>query len=1110
MVCPTCSTANAPGRKYCSQCGGRLALSCEACGAANQPGDRFCGECGSALDTDLPQASSTAEAVAQAPPAAERRLVAVLFCDLVNFTAFSEHRDAEDVRQLLTEYFELAQDIVERFGGAVDKFIGDAVMGVWGARLAREDDAERAVRAALELVDRVAKLGAEAGIPELALRAGVLSGEAAVGPGGNREGLVVGDLVNTASRLQSIAPPGSVLVGESTYRASLQAIAYEELGEHELRGKTLPVRAWRALRVVARRGGEGRAITLEGPFVGRAEELRLAKDLLHATGREGRARLLSIVGIAGIGKTRLIQEFLNYVDGLVEDVYWHEGRSPAYGEGVTFWALGEMVRRRAGIAETEEPRSASEKLATIVGEYVPGEDERRRLEPRLAALLGLAEMPAGERAELFWAWRTFFERVSDRGTAVLVFEDLHWADPGLLDFIEELPEWSRDRPILVITLARPELLERRPSWGAGRRHFVSLHLGPLSDEDMVELVSGLAPGIPEEAGRLIMERAAGVPLYAVELVRMLVLEGDLVPEDGRYRLVREVADLAIPESLLAVIGARLDALDPADRSLVQDAAVLGQTFTLAALEALTGDEAARLDARLGELVRKELLALDVDHRSPERGQYGFVQSLIREVAYARLVRQERSARHLKAAGYFAKIGDEELAGAVAGHYLEAYRATPEGPEADRLAGLARRALQAAAVRAAALHSHQQALAFSEQALSVAGEPSERAVIFEQAAASADALARREVAEDYARRAVEEHGTSGDRVGVVRSTRLLGSIALTTGHAERAAEILEAGLSEHQRGEDEAFVELTTELARAYLLSGRHSESAETVERALIAAERLELVPFITEALITRGTALGDLGRLREGAALLREALRLAGELGQTITELRAIGNLAYLLYTDDPQASFVLFRQGLDQARRIGNRNREMYFAWNVLGDCIWAGQWTAAEELIAELGEGELPGQLQARLQLYQAQISAYRGLKEEAERSLEEALAAVVAETDLQFRRGVDLSRAWFALAAGRPEEAYRVAVDRAHQDPFGHFAVLHAAGHAALWLGSGDALLEVRGMLETGRRRGRTIRAMLATVEAGLAATEGEIERAVSGFSEAADHWRELGLT
>src|SRR5439155_10719079 len=288
---------------------------------------------------------------------------------------------------------------------------------------------------------------------------------------------------------------GTVLVGDATYRAASRAVAFEDAGELTLKGKDESVHAWRALRVVGERGGAGRSTGLEPPFVGRSEELRMIKELLHATGREGKARLASVLGTAGIGKSRLAWEFLKYIDGLAETVWWHRGRCPAYGDGVTFWALGEMVRMRARIAETDPPAESRRKLAATVEDLVPDADERRWMEPRLAHLLGLEDRPTGEREELFSAWRTFFERTSERGTTVLVFEDLQWADTGLLDFIESMLEWSRNHPILIVALSRPDLVDRRPGWGAGQRSFTSLRLEPLPDDAIADLVRRLVRGV---------------------------------------------------------------------------------------------------------------------------------------------------------------------------------------------------------------------------------------------------------------------------------------------------------------------------------------------------------------------------------------------------------------------------------------------------------------------------------------------------------------------------------------------------------------------------------------------------------------------------------------
>jgi len=512
-----------------------------------------------------------------AGPKSERRLVSVLFADLVGFTALSEQRDPEEVRDLLGRYFESAQQVVGRYGGSIEKFIGDAVMAVWGTPTAQGDDAERAVRAAIDLTQAVVALGVDVGAEDLRARAGVTTGEAAVTLGAEGQGMVAGDLVNTASRIQAAADPGTVLVGDATRRATEAAIAYDDVGEHDLKGKTEPVHLWRATRVVAARGGALRSTGLESPFVGRDRELRMVKELYHSSAEEHRSHLLSVVGIAGIGKSRLSWEVFKYLDGLAGTVFWHRGRCLAYGEGVAYWALAEMVRMRAGIAEGEADEGASAKLHAAVELYVPDPDERGWIEPRLAYLLGLEQSVARQREDLFGAWRLFFERLAEQEPVVLVFEDLQWADAALLDFIDYLLEWSRTHRLFVMTLARPEFADRRSDWGAGRRSFTSLYLDPLDESAMRSLLDALIPGLPEELADRILERAAGVPLYAVETIRMLLDRGLLQPEGTAYGLTGPVDALDIPETLHALIAARLDGLSPDEGRVVRDAAVLGKT-----------------------------------------------------------------------------------------------------------------------------------------------------------------------------------------------------------------------------------------------------------------------------------------------------------------------------------------------------------------------------------------------------------------------------------------------------------------------------------------------------------------------------------------------------
>ena len=384
MDCPSCGSPSLPGHRFCANCGTRLEAACASCGQALPADARFCPACGArTVSEDEEGAGAASPPVARPEPVAERRHVSVLFCDLVGFTAASGDRDAEETREILTAYYELARERIGRYGGTVEKFIGDAVMAVWGVPQAREDDPERAVRAALDLLAAVPQVAAGA-----AARAAVLTGEVAVTLGAEGQGMVAGDLVNTASRLQSVAEPGTVLVGEATRSASEKAIAYEGVGERQLRGVEAPVVAWRALRAVGMVGGRNASDELEPPFVGRDTELRFITELYHAAARERRLRHVSVTGQAGIGKSRLSRELEKYLDGISETVFWHRGRCPAYGEGLTFWAVGEMVRRRAGIAEGDDQETTAQRLRAMLEEYVADPAERGRSSRRCGPCSG--------------------------------------------------------------------------------------------------------------------------------------------------------------------------------------------------------------------------------------------------------------------------------------------------------------------------------------------------------------------------------------------------------------------------------------------------------------------------------------------------------------------------------------------------------------------------------------------------------------------------------------------------------------------------------------------------------------------------------------------------
>ena len=1101
MNCPACGTENETGRKFCGECGALLAGACPSCGTANAPGTKFCGECG----TNLQAEAAALRIDPGAEPTAERRLVSVLFADLVGFTTLSEARDPEVVRELLARYFETATRIIGSYGGTVEKFIGDAVMAVWGAPTAHEDDAERAVRSALDLVDAVGAIGEEVGA-ELTVRAGVLTGEAAVTLGATNQGMVAGDLVNTASRLQSVAPPGAVLVGESTFQAASGAIAFEPAGEQVLKGKTAPVPAHRALRVVSRRGGAGRSEHLEAPFVGRASELRMLKDFHAATAAERRPRLVSIIGQGGIGKSRLVWEFQKYIDGVTEVVYWHQGRSPAYGEGISFWALAEMVRGRAGISDADEPSAARAKLSSTLDEWITDEPERRWVEPPLMQLLGLESGDGAERTEresLFAAWRVFFERIAERGVVVLVFEDLQWADDGLLDFIDHILEWSRERPIYLITLARPELLDRRTDWGAGRRSFTSLMLEPLDAASMRELLAGLVPGLPDAVVERVLERADGIPLYAVETVRMLLSEGLLTADAAGYTPVGDLSELSVPPSLHALIASRLDGLEATDRSLLQAGSVIGKAFSVSAIGAVSGQTDAEVMPRLRDLVRREMLTLDADPRSPEQGQYGFVQGLIREVAYGTLARRDRRRLHLAAARYFETLDDEGIAGALAEHYVAAYLAQPEGPEGDAVAAQARVALRGAADRARSLGSFTQAVRFLERALEVTTDPAEQLHLHAAAGDAAMAAGLRDGPIEHTAHALELARATGDRATIMQAIADNGLAISLLGRIAESVEVLE---SAHQEYADLAgtpqHVRLASELARSLNMLGRREDAIRVVEDTLPIAERLELTREVLMLLISRGPALASLGRVREAIASLIGAVASASSYGLPDVELRARVNLSYSAAGEDPELAYRTARKGVEIARHLGMRGYGSYMLGNAAQMAISVGDWDWALMQTTEAVESNLDDRA-ARLR--RAQVVGLRGEDSQAEfAQLEEAVAQ---STEGQAIASVDEAQAGVALARGETRRALELA-RRSYERMTGpdSFSV-QIASRAAAWLGDAGAVSHALKILEG--EPGRVPAVVRREGQAALAALDGRRADALAGFHDAIRRWRELGL-
>ena len=634
-----------------------------------------------------------------------------------------------------------------------------------------------------------------------------------------------------------------------------------------------------------------------------------------------------------------------------------------------------------------------------------------------------------------------------------------------------------------------------------------MYLEPLSEPAVRALLTGLVPGLPDATVRAIVARADGVPLYAVETVRMLLAEGRLRLEGDIYVPVGDLTTLAVPETLTALIASRLDGLPPGDRGLVQDSAVLGQSFTLAALAAISGVPSDELEPRLRALVRRELLTLEADPRSPERGQYAFVQALIREVAYNTLARADRKIRHLAAARFFETLGSDELAGALAGHYLAAHRNAPDGPEADALAGQARRALRAAAERAAALGAHDQAVSFLDQALTVCTDPADRADLLVLAARSAGVLARGDDAERYLRGAIAVFESIGDRDGALKATAALADVLLMRAKAGEVIPLLETRLRDLGDNESAPTVALMIGLARAYAMHDEPHKALEMVERALPLAERQDQVEDIASGLMTRSGAIGRLGRNREATALIRGALDLVAGGGLTNHEMRARILLTFLNVRDDPQVGLSDARAGLDIARRLGSRRYALSMVGNGVDCAFRTGDWGWALATLREFIDDDLDASDAIELRSDLARFLACRG--EEASGLLTGIEPLFEHLSDPQYEAYRSMAHAWRALAQGDLREAVEAARRAAAGSLIFGDVGNPLAFRAALWLPDAD---EARRTLETHERsrgHGSAVDVDRVVMQAGLLALEGHPSEALARYREAIRRWRDHGL-
>ena len=682
---------------------------------------------------------------------------------------------------------------------------------------------------------------------------------------------------------------------------------------------------------------------------------------------------------------------------------------------------------RCRILEDEEPESARAKLRLALEECIPDAEERAWVEPRLAHLLGLEEGVPGDQENLFSAWRILFERLADQSPTILVFEDLQWADTGLLDFLEYLLDWSRGHPLFVLALARPEFADKRPGWGSGKRSFSSLYLEPLSATAMADLLDGLVPGLPDDLRGRILDRAEGVPLYAVETVRML-LDRALVTRQGNvYRATGAVEDLEVPATLHALVAARLDSLPPEERRLVECGAVLGKTFTKQGLAAVSGAAEPELEHFLARLLGKEIVSVQADPRSPERGQYSFLQDIVKRVAYETISRRERKVKHLAAARFLAlawSSEEDEIVEVVAAHYLDAYHAAPDDPDAVDLRTKAFEMLVRAAERAHSLGANTEAQRAFTRAVELTDDPLAQAELHERAGVMAVIGGRQDDAAANFERAIQLFASAEATHPAARVSARAAEISWERGRIEQGLESMDrafAVLSEEDPDADLAA--LAAQIGRFRFFAGQGDLALERLERALEIAELLLLPETLSEALNTKGVILATRGRTIEGIALMRKALDNALDHDKRSAALRAYYNLADLMVQRDrAHESAELARDGLALARSVGNR----YWEWSFLGfayPLFALGDW---DDVVAR--EDGLPDEDWKRARIAFATlltsivpVRINRGQLEEAKRSAR-LFAELEGSADVQEQSQVHFAEAALLLAEGNYADALR----------------------------------------------------------------------------------------
>lgn len=993
--------------------------ACPSCGAENPDGAKFCNECAAPL---LPERSRRKE----------RKFATALFADLVGSTTLAEREDPEVVQSIVGRTFDRLADEIARYEGLLEKFMGDAVLAVFGVPRAHEDDAERAVRAALEMHAVLSELNrgfAIEGKPTLEMRIGIEAGEVLVDverASGPRDRMLTGDAVNTAARLQSAAEPGRTVVGPAVYASTKDVIEYRELEPLTLKGKAEPVPAWQALRIKARTRGERPRLGLESRLVGRDEELAVLKQTLRRVETEGRPALVTIVGPAGVGKSRLVAELERYVEGLPQLVYWRRGRCLAYGN-TSYSAFADAIKAQCEIFDDDDAEVAAKKADAAVRELFGDE----KVAPQIRALVGAGEARGVSREDLFEAWRRFLERMAARYPLALVLDDIHWADAGLLDLIEHIADWAQG-PILVIATARAELFETRPTWGGGKRNAASISLDPLSEAEGEAMLDDLLPGeIAPELRHTIVERSEGNPLYVEEIVRKLIDDGVLrATKASRWEVARSVEDVELPRSIQGLIATRLDGLPEDEKAALQDAAVIGRVFWVGAVAELTGRSIGEVRDALGRLRVKELVLPHEPSSFSDEHEFSFRHNLIRDGAYDSLPKSLRADKHAGVARWAQRrAGDraDEIAELIATHQLEALGYLDElGETGERRTELERSAFDwtlAAGKRTLALWQTAEASRWFREAERLADA-------LDLAALDRVALARPHVEASWStdpnleterviRRALEVYEAADDRIGVGwASARLVMPLLMLARHDEAERTGRAALETLEPLGEREELADALHFMGWYLWRRGRGGEAEPLLRRAVEMADRVDAPLVHAESMQTLAVCLSQIGRSAESLEMIEEAYRLARENGEFSNLMRCYNNLPSIvadLGSDLPRAEAVL-REGLELAQRAGARSHEGWLIGS-LGDMLFRlGELREAEvlqrravELAVEVGDEPLRGMRMSAL----TAALLFRGKLDEAE-AVQRASTRVLNENpEPQSQIFIPMMEGYLALA-------------------------------------------------------------------------------------------------